>query len=321
MAVGRCLFLTMDKLTLLAPAKLNLLLDITGKRPDGYHEVRMIMQTVSWFDRLTLEKTGRSGISFRVTGPEGQALSMEESGIPLDERNLVLKAVRLLSDDAASFEGLRITLEKNIPSQAGLGGGSSDAAAALLGIDRLYELGHSREELAEKALKLGADVPFFLQCGTCLAEGVGEKLTKLPSLRLSHILIAKPKASLSTKLVYEYCDSLPQPVHPDIEGFLRALSEKEARSDTFLTSICETMGNVMEAAAFVLCPEVRDLRDRLLGLGAETALMTGSGSAVFGIFRDGGTARNALEILHKNAPDLILKLTETHDFGVEENPV
>ena len=310
----------MDKLTLLAPAKLNLLLDITGKRPDGYHEVRMIMQTVSWYDVLTFERTGGSGISFRIRFP-GQESGEEESRIPLDDRNLVIRALKLLSEDESLFSGLRITLDKNLPSQAGLGGGSSDAAAALLGLNRLYGLGYSMEELAEKALKLGADVPFFLQGGTCLAEGIGEKLTKLPSLDLPHILVVKPKASLSTKLVYEYCDSFPSPVHPDTDGFLRALSEKEAHSDTFLTTICETMGNVMEAAAFSICPEVRDLRDRLFSLEAETALMTGSGSAVFGIFRDGDKARCALETLRKNAPDLILKLTETHDFGVEEIPV
>ena len=150
----------MDKLTLRAPAKLNLLLDITGKRPDGYHEVRMVMQTVSWYDVLRFEKTDRPGISFRVTDPSGKPLTEERSGIPWDERNLVLRAVRLLSSDPARFVGLSITLEKSIPSQAGLGGGSSDAAAALLGINRLYELGFSREALAEKALHLGADVPF-----------------------------------------------------------------------------------------------------------------------------------------------------------------
>ena len=321
MAAGRCHFQTMDKLTLQAPAKLNLLLDITGKRPDGYHEVRMIMQTVRWHDVLTLEKTGLPGIFFRVTDPEGRTLSEEESGIPSDGRNLVLKAAELLSEGTDIFSGLSITLEKHLPSQAGLGGGSSDAAAALFGLDRLYGLGHSREELSRKALRLGADVPFFLQGGTCLAEGIGEKLTKLEPVRLPHILIVKPKASLSTKLVYEICDKLPGTDHPDVAGFLRALSGKEHHPDTFLTTICATMGNVMETAAFSICPEVRSLRDTLLDFDAETALMTGSGSAVFGIFQKEENARNAMDALRKEAPDLSMMLTETHDFGVEEMPV
>ena len=310
----------MDKMKLLAPAKLNLILDITGKRPDGYHEVRMIMQTVRWYDVLLLERTEGHGIIFRVADAEGRFLPEEESGIPLDERNLVLRAVRMLTDRPDRFDGLSITLTKNIPSQAGLGGGSSDAAAALYGLNRLYELGLSREELAEKALRLGADVPFFLIGGTCLAEGVGEKLTAIPSLDLQNILIVKPSASLSTKLVYEYCDVLPAPDHPDTEGFFHALSKKETLSDTFLSTICEKMGNVMEQAAFSICPEVRDLRENLLALGAEAALMTGSGSAVFGIFRDRETAVKAEENLRRRIPDSVALLTGTTEFGVEEIP-
>ena len=308
----------MDKLTLRAPAKLNLLLDITGKRPDGYHEVRMVMQTVSWYDVLRFEKTGRPGISFRVTDPSGKPLTEERSGIPWDERNLVLRAVRLLSSDPACFEGLSITLEKSIPSQAGLGGGSSDAAAALLGINRLYELGFSREAIAEKALRLGADVPFFLYGGTCLAEGIGEKLTKLPDLELPHILIVKPKASLSTRLVYEYCDSLSQMDHPDVEGFVRALSAEDRPKDTFLTTICETMDNVMEAASFSICPEVRELRDTLLRLDAEKALMTGSGSAVFGVFRDSESLLRAMFSIRERVPFESISPVRTTEFGVEE---
>ena len=310
----------MEKLKLLAPAKLNLLLDITGRRPDGYHEVRMIMQTVSWYDVLSFERTSDSGIFFRVAGPGGQALSETEC-IPSDDRNLVLKALRLLSDDLQVFDGLSITLEKNIPSQAGLGGGSSDAAAALIGLNRLYDLGFSKEELAEKALMLGADVPFFLTGGTCIAEGVGEKLTKLPALDLLHILIVKPRASLSTKLVYETYDQSPALSHPDTEGFLQALSGKEALSDTFLTTICETMGNVMEEAAFSIAPEVRAARDMLLSEGARKALMTGSGSAVFGVFSEEENVRRAMEILGRKKPDAILRMTHTTEFGVEELPV
>ena len=313
--------MTMNTLKLRAPAKLNLLLDITGRRPDGYHEVRMIMQTISWYDVLTFERTSDSGIILSVAGPDGKVLSEKESGIPADDRNLVLRAVHLLSEDPLRFDGLSITLEKNIPSQAGLGGGSSDAAAALIGLNRLYELGFSKEELAEKALKLGADVPFFLTGGTCLAEGVGEKLLKLPALDLPYILIVKPKASLSTKLVYETYDQSPALSHPDTEGFLQALSEKEALSDTFLTTICETMGNVMEEAAFSIAPEVREVRDMLLSEGAQKALMTGSGSAVFGVFSEEESARRAMEILGRKMPDAILQMTHTTEFGVEELPV
>ena len=237
---------------------------------------------------------------------------------PGRHRNLVLQALRLLSADPARFEGLSITLEKNIPSQAGLGGGSSDAAAALLGINRLYELGFTREELAEKALRLGADVPFFLIGGTCLSEGIGEKLRRLPDTDLPHILIVKPKAGLSTRLVYEYCDSLPRMDHPDVEGFLSALSEKDHFPDTFTTTICETMGNVMEAAAFSICPEVRDLRDTLLRLGAETALMTGSGSAVFGVFRDSESLLKAMFSIREQMPFESISPVRTTEFGVEE---
>ena len=311
----------MDKLTLLAPAKLNLLLDILGKRSDGYHEVSMVMQSIGWYDVLTFMRTNAAGVSFTVTDPEGRSLTEEESGIPLDGRNLVLRAVELLSLRHGPFDGLAVTLEKHLPSQAGLGGGSSDAAAALIGLNRLFDLGLSKEELSAFALRLGADVPFFLTGGTCLAEGIGEKLTKLPPLSLEHILIVKPKASLSTKLVYEYCDSVKEMNHPDLPGFLRALFEKEALPDTFLSTICETMGNVMEEAAFFLCPEVREIKKTLRALGAEAALMTGSGSAVFGIFRDGETARKAYEFYEEKLPEAVLKITGTSEFGVEELPV
>ncbi len=318
---GALPFLAMDKLTLLAPAKLNLLLDILGKRPDGYHEVRMVMQSIGWYDVLTFERTNAPGVSFTVTDPEGRSLSEEESGIPLDGRNLVLKAVKLLSAEHGPFDGLSVTLEKHLPSQAGLGGGSSDAAAALTGINRLFGLGLGIEELSAFAVRLGADVPFFLAGGTCLAEGIGERLTKLPPLRLEHILIVKPKASLSTKLVYEYCDSVKDMKHPDLPGFLHALSGKDMLPDTFLSTICETMGNVMEEAAFRICPELAEIKKTLRALGAEQSLMTGSGSAVFGIFRDEETARKAHEYFREQLPEAVLRITGTTEFGVEEMPV
>ena len=320
-AVGRCLFRAMEQFTLLAPAKLNLLLDILGKRPDGYHEVSMIMQTVTWYDRLHFERTNEPGVSFYVTDPEGRILTEEESGIPLDNRNLVMKAVNLLSEERGPLNGLSIKLEKHLPKEAGLGGGSSDAAAALIGVNRLYELGLSAEELAAKALRLGADVPFFLRGGTCLCEGIGERLTPLTPLGIQNILIVKPKASLSTRLVYEYCDSLREMKHPDLQGFLRALSGKEAFSDTFLSTICATMGNVMEEAAFYLCPEITEIKKSLRENGAEASLMTGSGSALFGIFREEETARKALRTLRDRLPEAVFQIVGTTEFGVEEMPV
>ena len=320
MAVGRSVYKEMNRLRLRTPAKLNLLLDITGKRPDGYHMVRMIMQTIAIHDELLFEKTDGSGVTFRVED-RYSALHGAESPIPADDRNLVLRAVRLLSDTPERFSGLSVTLTKHIPSQAGMGGGSSDAAAALIGLNRLYELGLTEEELAARALMLGADVPFFLKGGTCLAEGVGEQLTMLPALHLPHLLIVKPEAGLSTKLVYETYDSCPPAYHPDTEAFLRALSGTDALSDTFLSTICETMGNVMEEAAFSIAPEVRKVRDLLRTEGASAALMTGSGSAVFGVFRDEETALSARKTIAREMPETCQELTASTEFGVEELPV
>ena len=320
MAVGRSVYKEMNRLILRTPAKLNLLLDITGKRPDGYHEVRMIMQTIAIHDELLFEKTDGSGVAFRVED-RYSALHGEKSPIPADDRNLVLRAVRLLSDTPERFSGLSVTLTKHIPSQAGMGGGSSDAAAALIGLNQLYDLGFTEDQLAEKALMLGADVPFFLKGGTCLAEGVGEKLTKLPALHLPYILIVKPQAGLSTKLVYETYDNCPPAYHPDTEGFLRAISQNDTHSDTFLSTICETMGNVMEEAAFSIAPEVREVRDLLREQGAEAALMTGSGSAVFGIFMEKETAFSARKTIAREMPESCQELTASAEFGVEELPV
>lgn len=230
----------MDEITLKALAKINLGLDVTGRREDGYHEVRMIMQTIHLYDRLDIRKTKESGIRIRTN----------LSFLPVNESNLVYKAAQLLMEEFDITEGVEVNLTKRIPVAAGMAGGSTDGAAMLYGMNQLYDLGLSRKELMERGVKLGADVPYCLMRGTALAEGIGEKLTQLPPMVKCPVLIAKPPISVSTKFVYQNLKLDEHTMHPDIEALVRDIRNKD------LDGVCAHMGNVLESVTIPEYPVI-----------------------------------------------------------------
>ena len=197
-----------------ANAKINLSLDVLGTRPDGYHEVRMVMQMTGMYDRLTLTP---------VKGREGIHLSVNLPYIPTGDSNLVVKAAKLLMERKGVTDGLDVELEKFIPVAAGLAGGSSDAAQTMIGVNRIFRLGYTRKELMELGKEIGADVPYCILQGTALSEGIGEVLTRLPGMPPCHILLCKPNINVSTKDVYQSFDALKTVRHPDVDGQIEAL--------------------------------------------------------------------------------------------------
>ena len=251
-----------------AMAKINLGLDVIRKREDGYHEVRMIMQTIRMYDVLDIRKKQNPGISLSTNLPY----------VPSDERNLVYKAAKLLMDEFDIKEGLSMRLSKSIPVAAGMAGGSSDAAAAFVGVNRLFRLGLSQEELMERAVRLGADVPYCIMRGTALAEGIGEKLTPLSAMPEGYVLIGKPGINVSTKTAYENLKLDAIERRPDIDGMIRDIQNKD------LYSMTEKMVNVFEPGLMEKYPVIREIRDFMEERGALKAMMSGSGPTVFGIF-------------------------------------
>lgn len=205
-----------------AMAKINLGLDVIRKRDDGYHEVRMIMQTIKMYDVLDIRKKKTQGISLSTNLPY----------VPSDEKNLVYKAAKLLMDEFDIKEGISMRLFKFVPVAAGMAGGSSDAAAAFVGVNRLFRLGLSQEELMERAVQIGADVPYCIMRGTALAEGIGEKLTPLPAMPEGYVLIGKPGINVSTKTAYENLNLAAIEQHPDIDGMIRDIRNKDLYSMT-----------------------------------------------------------------------------------------
>ena len=264
-----------------ALAKINLGLDILRKREDGYHEVRMIMQTIQMYDVLKMKKVKKPGISLSVNYPY----------IPSDERNLVYKAAKLLMDEFQVKEGVDICLEKFIPVAAGMAGGSSDAAAAMVGINRLFKLGLSERELMDRAVNIGADVPYCIMRGTALAEGIGEKLTRIAQIPDCFVLIGKPGINVSTKFVYGnlHLDEVTE--HPDIDGMVEAIRNHD------LYGITDRMGNVLESVTCPAYPVIDEIKAQMMKNGAVNAMMSGSGPTVFGIFDDPDKAEFARDQL------------------------
>ncbi len=261
-----------------AYAKINLGLDVLSVLPNGYHEVKMVMQTVGIYDVLTFEKAS-----------EGIVITTDSGELPTNEDNLIYKAAGLLFDKYQVTEGVRIHLEKHIPIAAGMAGGSTDAAATLKGINELFALGCDLEELKTLGVKIGADVPYCVMGGTALAEGIGEKLTALKAAPDCHLLVAKPDINVSTKYVYETLDSLKSYDHPDIDGMVAAIE----RGD--LAGITGRMGNVLQDVTIPAHPIIDTLKKRMKELGAKESMMSGSGPTVFGIFTEEATARSAYE--------------------------
>lgn len=274
----------MEELNLRAYAKVNLGLDVVRKREDGYHEVSMIMQTVKLFDRLHFEKQQEDTIE----------LTTNLKFLPVDENNLVYKVVRQLKEEFQIKEGIRIHLDKHIPVAAGMAGGSSDCAAALFGMNRMFGLNLSRKELMERGVKLGADVPYCIMRGTALSEGIGEILTPLPPMPDCYIVIAKPPISVSTKYVYEHLDLPNLEHHPNISAMVEALKNHD------LKGITATMENVLETVTIHEYPVIKDIKTTMLEAGAENALMSGSGPTVFGIFTDKELAVKANDTIYQS---------------------
>lgn len=268
----------MNKLEIKAYAKINLGLDVVRRLKNGYHEVKMVMQTVGIYDVLTFEKA-----------VEGIVVTTDSGELPTDENNLIYKAARLMKERFGIEEGVRIHLQKNIPIAAGMAGGSTDAASTLKGMRDLFELECSDEELKEIGVKIGADVPYCVMGGTALAEGIGEKLTALKAAPDCVLLVAKPDINVSTKFVYEHLDARGVSRHPDIDGMVEAIEEGS------LQGVVERMENVLESVTIPAHPIIDTIKSRMKELGAVNSLMSGSGPTVFGIFENKELAQKAYE--------------------------
>lgn len=271
----------METITLSAYAKINLTLGITGIREDGYHTLETLMQEISLADTVTLKKI-----------PQGILIDCDRERIPTDEKNICYKAAKAYFEKSGVVGGLRISLQKRIPDGAGLGGGSADAAAVLKGMSVLYP---AKVPLEEIALNCGADVPFFLEGGTAFCEGIGEVLTPLSFSLKKKIfcVVAKNCDGLSTPKIYSLYDSLPQnkKAHPGLDAIRTALLKGDPNA------IVSLMENDLELPAATLRPQILDLKETLLANGADCAMMTGSGSAVFGLFLSEEKARAATATL------------------------
>ena len=267
-----------------AMAKINLRLDILGKRDDGYHEVRMLMQTIQMYDLLDIRRKSSPGIT----------LTTNLLYVPSDEINLVYKAAKLLMDEFDIQEGISMKLTKSIPVAAGMAGGSSDAAAAFVGVNKMFHLGLSEQELMERAVQIGADVPYCIMRGTALAEGIGEKLTRLPQLPKCYILVGKPAVNVSTKLAYENLDLQNMGAHPDIDGMISDIENGD------LYTMVSRMGNVFEPGIIGKYPVIQEIKDLMEAHGALKAMMSGSGPTVFGIFDDKNKMKAAARVLRSS---------------------
>ena len=269
----------MERITQRAYAKINIGLDVLRRRADGYHEVKMIMQTVDLYDELILEKRKQPGIALRTDNGE----------LPLDGDNLICKAAELLIREKDIQEGVNIMLTKRIPIAAGMAGGSADAVATLRGLNELFGLGYSVPELQTLGVKLGADIPYCIVGGTMLSEGIGEILTPLPAPPAAYLVIAKPDTNVSTAYVYGNLHADRLTWHPDIDGMIDALRKQD------LGGITGRLGNVLETVTVREYPVIERIRELLKMQGAENALMSGSGPTVFGIFKEKETAERAAE--------------------------
>ena len=285
----------MESIRLKARAKINLGLDVLRKREDGYHDVRMVMQTIGIYDRLIITRIPEEDIRIKSN----------LFFLPVNENNLIYKAAKLLKDSFGFAGGVEIDLNKFIPVSAGLAGGSTDAASTLFGLNRLFDLGLSTKELMELGVSIGADVPYCVMRGTALAEGIGEKLTAIPPLPRCWILIAKPPVNVSTKLVYESLDMNGVDRHPDIDGLIDAIKRQD------INGVCSLMGNVLENVTVPLYPVIESIKNDMMDNGAINAMMSGSGPTVFGIFPDEETILKCQAFLKKKGEARQVYITES----------
>lgn len=284
-----------------ALAKINLGLDVIGVREDGYHLVRMIMQTIDLYDWVTVRKASHTDIT----------LATNLNFLPTDHHNIAYEAAELLKKDYPQIGGVDLKIHKCIPVAAGMAGGSTDAAAVLFGMNRLWNLNIPMKRLMEYGLQIGADVPYCLLRGTALAEGIGEKLTSLAPMPPCYILIAKPPVSVSTRLVYQALDAMVQPPHPPIDAQIQDLEAQD------LVSLAQHMGNVLEDVTVPMHPQITQIKELMTANGAIAAMMSGSGPTVFGIFRDEDQAYTAKEAVRNSG--LARQVYVTRPFNKEKN--
>ena len=293
----------MNQIELKALAKINLGLDVLGRRENGYHDVRMVMQSIYLYDEVRIEKAE----------PEEISVISNLSFLPTGEGNIAYKAAKLLKDEFQIKDGIKITLNKHIPVAAGLAGGSSNAAAVLFGMNRMFWLGLSQKELMERGVKLGADVPYCIMRGTVLAEGIGEELSVLPAMPKCTVLIAKPPVSVSTKVVYEALDSGNIVKHPDIDGIIEGLRNRDLRQ------VAASMGNVLEDVTIPMHPVIEDIKNEMKACGALNAMMSGSGPTVFGLFESRAAAREAQRRIREKSLTKQVYVTSIHSVRRNQN--
>lgn len=260
----------MDYISLRAYAKVNLGLDVLGTLDNGYHEVRMIMQSIDIYDKVNV----RSNKSGRIT------VKTNLSYLPVNKDNLVYKAAALLKEEFGIRDGIDIDLYKYIPVAAGMAGGSSDAAAVLRGVNKLFRLGLGMNELMKRGAKIGADVPYCVMGGTALAEGIGERLTSLKQCPACKVVVGKPGISVSTKYVYDNLILDEHTRHPDIDGIIKGIDNGD------IYQVADRLGNVLESVTEREYPVIADIKYKMKQMGAIGAIMSGSGPTVFGLFDD-----------------------------------
>lgn len=288
----------MDNIELKAYGKINLTLDVLRKRPDGYHDLDMIMQMVGVYDDVVITKTDKKG---EITvGTDAFVLSNEKG-------NLAYMATKMLFDEFGIDRGVRIQLNKRIPIAGGMAGGSSDCAATLKGINEMFDLGLSTNELMERGVKLGADVPYCILGKTARAEGIGEILTPIATPPFAHVLIAKPPVSVSTAFVYKNIRPDLITERPDTEKMIKAIEAGD------INKMADSLYNVMEDVTIPEYPIIQEVKDVILREGALGSIMSGSGPTVFGLFNDKEKAQRAVEALKKNNLTEQLYLTEFID--------
>lgn len=289
----------MNQMRLKALAKINLGLDVLRRKEDGYHEVKMIMQTIHLHDQIHIKKIEEDEIRIRTN----------LYYLPNNENNIAYKAAKMLKDEFHLPGGVSIQLKKVIPVAAGMAGGSSDAAAVLFGMNKMYGLKLSMQELMERGVKIGADVPYCIMRGTALAEGIGEKLTKLPAMPKCHILIAKPPINVSTKFVYEnlHANDLKPEEHPNVDIQIEALKKGN------LEKLVANMGNVLEKVTVPEYPVIDEIKQMMTECGALGAMMSGSGPTVFGIFTSYAKAQKAYQKIEQSGLSKQIYLTTPYN--------
>ncbi len=291
----------MDNINVIARAKVNLSLEVKGKRDDGYHLLSMVMQTIDLSDRLKITKNSNKNI----------LVSSDSQKIPCDESNIAYKAASKFLETIGSNQGYDIFIEKNIPIEAGMGGGSADAAGVLVGLNKMNQDVLSVEKLMEIGLELGADVPFCIVGGTKLAEGIGEEFTNLKDIDLN-ILIVKPNTSISTAQAFRKLKIDKLKRNPNNRKLIRAINDRDRKR------IYEHMDNALYDASLEFAPEMNQIIENLINeFGAKKAMMTGTGSTVFAIFEDDHALQSAYDYFSKKYKDVYITKTAKEAIEVE----